>query len=95
VSVDGFYPLPYVRFEQPEGRSFVLALVFQTAALAASHAVRAVQHPAPLAAAGTLPHQCAGTLPAESVIQEIKDILDQPIINLRFIHRQVLSSLLW
>ena len=32
-----------------------------------------------------------GTLPAESVIQEIKDVLDQPIINLRLIHRQVLS----
>jgi len=26
------------------------------------------------------------TLPAESVIQEIKDFLDQPIINLRLVH---------
>lgn len=37
-----------------------------------------------------------GTLPTESVIQEIKDvILDQPIIHLRLIHRQVPSGLLW
>ncbi|HEU0060999.1 MAG TPA: hypothetical protein VFR19_14060 [Hyphomicrobiaceae bacterium] len=36
-----------------------------------------------------------GPLPAESIIQEIKDVLDQPIINLRLIHCQVLSSLLW
>jgi len=43
----------------------------------------------------SLPRQCTGTLPAESVIQEIKDVLDHPIINLRLIHRQVLSSLLW
>ena len=27
-----------------------------------------------------------GDLPAESVIQEIKDFLDQPIINLRLVH---------
>jgi hypothetical protein len=27
-----------------------------------------------------------GTLTAESIIQEIKDFLDQPIINLRFVH---------
>jgi len=26
------------------------------------------------------------TLPAESVIQEIEDFLDQPIINLRLVH---------
>jgi hypothetical protein len=39
---------------------------------------------------------CAGTtLPTESVIQEIKDVLDQPIIHLRLIHRQVPSGLLW
>ena len=34
-------------------------------------------------------------LAAERVIEEIEDVLDQPIIKLRLIHRQVLSSLLW
>ena len=34
-------------------------------------------------------------LAAEGVIEEIEDVLDQPIIKLRLIHRQVLSSLLW
>jgi hypothetical protein len=40
------------------------------------------------------PGQCLATLPAESVIQQIKNILDQPIIILCLVHRQVLSSLL-
>jgi hypothetical protein len=35
------------------------------------------------------------TLAAERVIEEIEDVLDQPIIKLRLIDRQLLSSLLW
>lgn len=40
-------------------------------------------------------HRTQSSLPAKCIIQEIKDVLDQPIINLRLIHCQVLSSLLW
>jgi hypothetical protein len=40
------------------------------------------------------PGQCLATLPAESVIQEIKDVLDQRIINFCLVHRQVSSLLM-